>query len=231
IRDAHQIPPVRIVHDIHPPIGSGFGTSGAGALGVAIALGDLFDLHFTLNEAAAFAHIAEIHSTTGLGTVISLASGGGAIGLVTEPGSYSVGRTDAILEDYTKYMIVCANFGPVEKSTVLSNESARTKVNKYGKETLEKILQDPTPSTLLKFSRQFCEKTGLGSKKLLALSNKAVEFGAIGATQNMIGNAIHCLLPKSRHRTFLKEFSKIVPRKFIFESELAKTEPTLEETK
>ncbi|MDA4112141.1 MAG: hypothetical protein OK439_06345 [Thaumarchaeota archaeon] len=220
VREKYDFPPVKILHKISPPIGSGFGTSGAGALGTAIALGDLFNLHFTLSEAAGFAHIAEIQSVTGLGTVLSLASGGGAIGLVTEPGSYSVGRTDAILSDYDKFVLVCASFGPIEKSTILSKESARRKVNEFGRKTLENILKDPTPESLLRYSREFSEKAGLASRNLLKLSDKAVELGAIGATPNMIGNAIHCLVLKTRYENFSKGFSKLVPKKFIFESEL-----------
>ena len=226
IRKVHRIPPVSIAHRILPPVGSGFGTSGAGALGTAIALGDLFDLHFTLREAANFAHVAEIQSTTGLGTVISLASGGGAIGLVTEPGSYSIGRTDAILADNDLYSVICASFGPIEKSTVLSEPSARERVNSVGKKTLEKILEDPSPENLLRFSRQFCEKARLGSQTLLKLSDTSVNMGALGATPNMIGNAIHCLVLKSERPRFLRRFTRVVPKKFIFESDLAHSEPT-----
>jgi pantoate kinase len=191
-------------------------------------LGDLFELHFTLKEAADFAHVAEIQCVTGLGTVISLASGGGPVGLVTEPGSYSVGRTDVILADYEKYLIVCASFGPIEKSSILSNENARMRVNEFGRKTLDKILKDPTPEALLKHSREFSEKAGLGSRNLLKLSDKAVELGALGATPNMIGNAIHCLVLKSRRDHFVQGFLKLVPKKFIFESELARNGPFIE---
>src|SRR5579862_6898207 len=97
LREEFNIPAVRVHHEITPPIGQGFGTSGAGALATSIAVSDLFDLKLTLSKAAGFAHIAEIQNLTGLGTVISLASGGGAVGLVTEPGTYSIGRTETIL--------------------------------------------------------------------------------------------------------------------------------------
>ena len=81
MRDKFGFGSVKISHKIEPPIGYGFGTSGSGALGTAIALSDLFGLNLSLTQVSAFAHIAEVESVTGLGTVISLASGVGAMGL------------------------------------------------------------------------------------------------------------------------------------------------------
>ena len=91
LRKEFAIRPVRVIQKVEPPIGTGFGTSGAGALSTAIAISDLFELDLTLSKAADFAHVADVESVTGLGTVISLAASPGSVGLVTEPGSYSVG--------------------------------------------------------------------------------------------------------------------------------------------
>jgi pantoate kinase len=226
IRKKFKIPPVRISHVIQAPIGQGFGTSGAGALTSSLAVSDLFDLKFSLAKAAEFAHISEINNLTGLGTVISLASGAGAIGLVTEPGTYSVGRTDAILSDPDDYTLVCATFGPTKKSTVLSDERARSLINQFGRKTLDKIMDDPTPERLLGESRVFSEKTRVASTELLKLSDKAVKSGAIGATPNMIGNAIHCLVDKKDYRKFTKNF-KSVPKESLFESDLIQSGPRI----
>jgi pantoate kinase len=209
-----------IEHEIEPPIGSGFGTSGSGAIGAAIAISDLFGLKLTLSQAAAFAHEAEIRSFTGLGTVISLVSGAGGFGVVSEPGSYGVGRVDAILDDYSRYSLVCATFGPIEKTFVLGDELRRTLVNNYGRETLSAILKDPSAKSLLDFSREFATKTKLASEELLDLSRKAISRGAIGATQNMIGNAIHCLVPKSEESPFTEWLEREVQRTRVFSSPL-----------
>ena len=58
-------------HDISIPIGSGFGTSGAGALSLAIALNEALSLDLPQIEVAQIAHIAEVKCKTGLGTVIA----------------------------------------------------------------------------------------------------------------------------------------------------------------
>jgi pantoate kinase len=227
IRREFKIPPVRISHVVLPPIGQGFGTSGAGALATSIAIGDLFHLKFSLSKAADFAHISEIENLTGLGTVISLASGTGAVGLVTEPGAFSVGRTDAILIDFADFVLVCAAFGPIKKSTVLSDEHSRLKVNEFGTITLQKILDNPTPEVLLMESRQFSEKTGLASRELLKLSDIASNSGAVGATPNMIGNAIHCLVERSKYKSFMERFSEVVPKQSMFESDLIQSGPQI----
>lgn len=225
MREEYGFPNVRITHKIEPPVGSGFGTSGAGAVGTVIALSDIFNLHLTLSQASAFAHRAEVESTTGLGTVISIISGSGAIGLVTEPGSYSIGRVDAILADYNDYSLVCACFGPIEKSTVLLKEERRNKVNEYGGRTLDAILVERTPEAMLRHSRRFAELSGIATPELLKLADKATKLGAVGATQNMIGNAVHCLVPKKVRKKFLDSFREFVPRKNFFETELCHSGP------
>ncbi|HZW57191.1 MAG TPA: hypothetical protein VFF30_12950 [Nitrososphaerales archaeon] len=227
MREMFSVPPVRLEHKISPPIGSGFGTSGSGALGAAISISDLLELHLSLSRASEFAHIAEIDSVTGLGTVISLASGSGAIGLVTEPGAFSIGRVDAILIDYTKYSLVCVCFGPTENSSIMSSEEKRKKVNEFGRRTLDLVRDEGTPEGLLRHSRRFAQQTGIASPELLKLADKAVEMGAVGATQNMLGKAIHCLVPKERRETFLKRFGRLVPRESLFETKLCQSAPVI----
>lgn len=223
IRREFNLPPVRVDHKVGPPIGSGFGTSGAGAVGTALALNDLFDLRLTLSKAASFAHVSEVQSITGLGTVISLTSGNGAIGLVTEPGTYGVGKVDSIPADHAEYSLICACFGPIEKASVLSEPRKRLEVNKYGRKTLEAILDDPTPSSLLFHSRRFAEDSGIGSRDLLKLADWAVKCGAVGATQNMIGNAIHCLVERKRRKTFISRFETHVTKNNLFETNLVQS--------
>jgi pantoate kinase len=227
MREEFDFPPVRINHKVEPPIGSGFGTSGSGAIGVAIAISDIFGLNLTLSKAAGYAHVAEIASLTGLGTVISLASGSGAVGVVTEPGSYSIGRVDAILCRHTDYTLICAVFGAIEKPSILSNETKKSKVNEFGRAAFNAILEDPTPERLLNESRNFVAKAGIGSPNLLKLADKAIALGAVGATQNMIGEAVHCLVEMKKRATFLRSLRKIVPNTNIFESRLCQSGPAI----
>ena len=49
-----------VKHHVEVPIGAGFGTSGAGALSLALALNDVFGLGMSRMEAAQMAHVAEV---------------------------------------------------------------------------------------------------------------------------------------------------------------------------
>ncbi|MEM0272236.1 MAG: hypothetical protein QW514_06835 [Thermoprotei archaeon] len=227
LRSVYGFGPVRVEHTVELPVGSGFGTSGAGALTTAIALSDLFNLRLALSQVVDQAHKAEVESVTGLGTVTALGCGGGAVGLVTEPGGFTKGRVDAILDDYTRYVIVCAWFGPVEKSTVLLSEEKVRLVNLHGREAMKRIMEERTPEALLRHSRVFAEKSGLATPELLRLADAAVSNGAVGATQNMIGNAVHCLVERSKLDAFLSWMRNAVGDGSIIVSELSESGPRL----
>lgn len=229
LRATYGFGPVTVEHRVEAPIGSGFGTSGAGALAAAMALSDLFDLKLTLGQAARYAHVAEIESVTGLGTVTALAHGAaGAFRLVTEPGAYGFGQVDAIPDHCDTYLAVCVWFGPIDKSTVLLSQQKVALVNRYGRETLRKILEEPSAESLLRHSRVFAEKSGLASPRLLAIADRAKEKGAVGATQNMIGNAVHCLVEKSRAQGLVEWLRALVGGEGeVFVSELEEGGPRI----
>jgi pantoate kinase len=228
MRRDYDFPPVTLMHHIQPPIGMGFGTSGSGAIGAALALSDLFDLNLTLSQVSDIAHLAEVESLTGLGTVISLASGVGPAGLVVEPGSLTNGRVDSLTFDYSDLFLVCACFSPVEKSSLILNPQRAEQINAAGREALDSIRSEKTVEALLKYSRQFSQKTGLASPELVELCERAVQLGAIGASQNMVGNAVHCLVDKRNRQYFSTEFAKFLGSTgYLFESNLAVGCPVL----
>jgi mevalonate kinase len=55
---------VTVDHHLEVPIGAGFGTSGAAALSLALALNNIFGLGMSKAEAAQIAHVAEIKCKT-----------------------------------------------------------------------------------------------------------------------------------------------------------------------
>src|SRR5271157_3870886 len=60
---------ITIKHDFPMLMGAGYGSSGSGALGTAIALNVLLDMGLSLNDCGKFAHCAEVENKTGLGTI------------------------------------------------------------------------------------------------------------------------------------------------------------------
>ena len=81
---------VKVAHSCQVPIGAGYGASGAGALGAALALSKALGLRLSRKRLATVAHVAEVNCRTGLGDVGAQALGGLVIGL--EPGAPPHGR-------------------------------------------------------------------------------------------------------------------------------------------
>jgi pantoate kinase len=164
---------VMIRHTISIPMGSGCGSSGAGALGCAFALNKAFQTGFTPTECAQIAHQAEVEMKTGLGTVIGETFGG--IEIRIQPGAPGVGEIRQIPCD-PSYRVIVLMFGPLSTKEFLGNRKIRENINLFGKSLVEKICISPTIPDFLRFSREFAEKTGLVTKKaaeVFSLCDKA----------------------------------------------------------
>ena len=210
---------VRVEHGVEVPIGCGFGSSAAGALGTILAIQDALSISDS-SLAADLAHVAEVRNLTGLGTVIAAASTSGCIGLVTEPGAPSVGKVKMFDCNPSEYVFVAVVFGAVDKSTVLASERRKRVVNIWGRKVLEAVLDDPTPSTLLRQSLIFAEKTGLATRDLLDLAHYICRAGAEGATQNMIGRAVHALVRVEKAAQLIRDLRRLLPYAKIISSTL-----------
>jgi pantoate kinase len=80
---------LEIAHQIGVPIGAGFGSSGGGAITLALALNEVLGLDLSYIEAARVAHKSEIECRTGLGTVFAVTQGG--FGVLYKPGAPGIG--------------------------------------------------------------------------------------------------------------------------------------------
>jgi pantoate kinase len=213
-------PPTAIDHQVSPPIGCGFGTSGSGSLGAALGLGSLAGTPRTSNGLAQIAHTAEVRCLTGLGTVAGLIGGPGAAGLVVEPGAPGRARVDTIVDDYHQYVLAAIVYGPRPKPTVLSSPKYRRVINHWGRRTLTRVLEDPTVESLLRHSRRFAMETGLASRPLLDAATKLVELGAIGATPNMLGRAVHGVFRRDRRTSLARVLRRAFPRSVVLVTDL-----------
>src|SRR5207245_4387661 len=110
----------QISHQSAVQSGLGYGTSGAGALGLSLALNEAMGLSLSLPEAAQLAHLCEVECQTGLGTVTSVFSGG--LSVRTEPGAPEIGQVKKILLP-SSISIVSASFGPISTQRVLSDNN------------------------------------------------------------------------------------------------------------
>ncbi len=203
---------VTVKHWVEVPIGAGFGSSAAGALTTALALSKALGLSLTYNQLGRIAHVAEVKCKTGLGTVGPLMLGGCII--TVEPGAPGIAQIDRIPVS-ADYVIVAGVFSAISTKEVLSSHEKRLAVNKWGRKILEKILAEPSLENFLACSREFAEKTGFMTERVKKLIKYADEAGAIGAAQNMVGEAAHALTTLENAERVAQAFKRVLPKENV----------------
>ena len=209
---------VTVEHQVDVPIGMGFGTSAGGALTAGLALREALALPLTGNQVGKIAHVAEIQCQTGLGTVGSLTVGGGLI-LVTEPGAPGFCQIDRIPVS-PDYVIVAGFYDSRIQKNVLSSPERKAQINRYGKKTLQQILAEPTLENFLASCWDFAQKAGFATENVRRLVHLAEKAGAIGATQNMIGEAVHAVVLEENVVSVAEAFKQLLPNEKILTSKI-----------
>lgn len=199
---------VKVRHKVDVPIGAGFGSSAAGALGTALALTKALGLKCTYNELGRVAHVAEVKCRTGLGTVGPLMLGGCI--LTREPGAPGLALIDRI-PMLPHYVVVAVVFEGIPTKTVLASPEKRLAVNKNGRRTLEKILSEPSIENFFVCCLEFAEETGFMTQRLRELVKLAQKAGVLGVAQNMVGEAVHTLTTLNEVESVVKAFERVLP--------------------
>jgi pantoate kinase len=210
---------VTVEHQIEVPIGTGFGTSAGGALTAGLALKEALDLPLTYNQIGKIAHVAEIQCQTGLGTVSSLTHTGGCV-LVVEPGAPGICQLDRIPIPQN-YSVVAGFFkSNILKKPIFTDPQRKQVINRYGKKTLEAILAKPTIENFLESCWYFAEKTGLATDNIRQLVKLAKKAGAVGAAQNMLGEAVHALVSDEKAGEVAEAFKQVLPSEKVLVSKI-----------
>jgi pantoate kinase len=210
---------VTVEHQIEVPIGTGFGTSAGGALTAGLALKDALALPLTYNQIGKIAHVAEIQCQTGLGTVSSLTFSGGCV-LVVEPGAPGICQIDRI-PIKPDYMVVAGFFkSNVPKKPVLLSPQRKQLIDRYGKETLEAILSDPSLENFLDCCWGFAKKADFVTANTQRLVESAKKAGAVGAAQNMIGEAVHAVVHEENVNSVAEAFKQTLPQQQVIVSKI-----------
>jgi pantoate kinase len=79
------------------------------------------------------------------------------------------------------------------RPNVLASTRMRGKVNRLGEAALEQA-SDLKLESLLEAGRTFAEGLGLMTRAVEHLVEVSIEKGAVGASQNMIGNSMHAVV-------------------------------------
>jgi pantoate kinase len=209
---------ISVDHQIEVPIGTGFGTSAAGALSCGLALVKALNLPLSYNSVARLAHIADIQCSTGLGTVEGLLVGG--LVLITQSGAIGHGLVDRILIP-SNLKIVVGVYEGISKAPLLSSYSMINVINQTAKHVMTQIINNPTLSTFLMQCRNFAITTGLASKRVRTLMDKAESAGAIGAAQNMLGEAVHAITTPETLDEVVNALAEDIPPDNLIVSDIA----------
>jgi len=179
---------IEIEHEIQVPIGAGFGTSAACALGTSLAITKALDLPITYNKAASIAHLAEIKMKSGLGDVIAELCGGLVLRL--KEGAPGVGVVDKIITD--DLFVIAKTIGGVDTASIIEDPTYKKKINKIGRDLLYKLIENPNPKKFMELSRKFAEGTSLISGEVLEIV-KILDDETLGGSMAMLGNTAFAL--------------------------------------
>jgi pantoate kinase len=185
---------ITVEHTVETPSVAGFGSSGGGALSLALALNEATGLGLTSLEAAQIAHVAEIECKTGLGSVFAAVRGG--FGVLTKPGAPGVGDSISYPDQRT-LRVVYIYFGPIPTKAALSNPALREKINEMGGHFVDELAKKPTHEKFMKFSRQFTEHVGLVTTRLRAVFDK-MDAEGYTFTMAMFGEVAFSVMEKNR---------------------------------
>jgi pantoate kinase len=170
------------------PIGTGFGTSAAGALSTALAVNKALSLDMTINDLAKAAHIAEMKNRTGLGDVAGMISGG--IDIRKHAGIPPVGSIDRIL--CRNEIISWVSFGGISTRMVLSDEMKKKSINKAGRFRLKELIKKPALDNFFRQSCAFAKEIDLMSPQVRD-AIEAVEAAGGLASQAMLGDTVFAI--------------------------------------
>jgi pantoate kinase len=174
---------VRGVTDL--PLGSGFGVSGAMALGAALATNAAFDRRLSENELLTIAHGAEVQAGTGLGDVV--AQGRGGVPIRLEPGGPQNNLLDGIpTQGRIEYYVI----GELSTDDVLSDDTEL--VTTAGKQALSQVVGEPTMETLMRASRQFARESDLLTPDVRDVIDDVAGVGGTAAMA-MLGETVFAL--------------------------------------
>lgn len=175
----------RVTVESSLPVGSGFGVSGAAALGTALAANARFDRGRSENELVGIAHAAEVAAGTGLGDVVAQARGGVPIRL--EPGAPGYGCLDAVPANArVEYL----SFGELSTADVLAGDTDG--LSDAGERALTALVEDPRLPTLMATSRRFARDADLLVTEV-AEAIAAVEAAGGRAAMAMLGRTVFAL--------------------------------------
>ena len=139
---------ILINQTIQVPIGCGFGSSAASAIGTAICINEYFNLGLSIEECGKYAHLAEVSLGTGLGDVIAELSKG--IVLRTKVGAPGFGEVKSIVPHEktglgvfeplkSDFYVITKTFGEISTASIIEDPKHKKLITQVGLEIGEEF--------------------------------------------------------------------------------------------
>lgn len=139
---------ILINQTIEVPIGCGFGSSAASAIGTAICINEYFNLGLSIEECGKYAHLAEVSLGTGLGDVIAELSKG--IVLRTKVGAPGFGEVKSIVPQEktgfgvfeplkSDFYIITKTLGEISTASIIEDPKHKKLITQVGLEIGEEF--------------------------------------------------------------------------------------------
>ncbi len=195
---------ILVNHEVQLPIGAGFGSSGACALGLSLALNKALGMGLSKTEAASIAHKAEIECKTGLGTVIAETYGGFEVRI--KAGAPSVGEIKQIPIG-NDFLVVSLSFGQISTKAILSNNGLRIRINEAGKGLVDRLMAEPSPENFMILSREFADSLDIFTNRMKKVLNEVDDYG-FKCSMAMMGETVFSLMKSNEAEELARIFQK-----------------------
>ncbi len=181
-----------VAHQSEFPIGHGLSTSGAGAIGTALALNELGNSDLTYIDLLQIAHIADAKNHTGLGSVLGQSVAGIELRITQGAPGKAIVKS---FEEENELIIV--PIAPLSTSDVLTSEKQMKTVTKAGIMAVDELKKRErvTLTQLINVGKRFMRTCGLLTKRVQNLINSLERIGETYATMAMIGETL-VILPQ-----------------------------------
>jgi pantoate kinase len=88
-------------------------------------------------------------------------------------------------------------------------------VNRFGREAVDQVLADPSLENFMRASKEFAKNAGFATSMTDRLVDLAERAGAVGAAQNMVGEAVHALTTADDVQKIAEAFKKVLTPKNV----------------
>jgi len=204
-----------VQHKIAVPIGTGFGTSAAAALGILIAGSFALGKPITMTEAIRLTHEVELRCRTGLNSEAGMAAGG--LVLVRHEGAPPNLIVDA-LPLPAGIHIVSVVAGQLKTEEVIGDMARMKAVERIGDSKLERIHEELTLENFLKQANEFAWEAGFVTQQVREIFSFMESRPIIGCAQNMLGNAAHAVVDSDFVPELVEELRERFPRYTVLDS-------------